>query len=104
MIGEVIIKEPVLAGDKYNQDVFVANSLIGSVIGKGGNNIKHIRENSGCSYVKIEPDRGQSIMLGGGRGLTNIRRLTLTGSLESFQKAIYLINQRINADRERNSR
>ncbi|KAI5957882.1 PBP2 [Candida margitis] len=104
MIGDVIIKEPVLAGDKYNQDVFVANSSIGSVIGKGGNNIKHIRESSGCSYVKIEPDRGQSIMLGGGRGLTNIRRLTLTGSLESFQKAIYLINQRINADRERNSR
>lgn len=104
MIGEVIIKEPVFSGDKYNQDIFVANSLIGSVIGKGGNNIKHIRENSGCTYVRIEPDRGQSIMLGGGRGLTNIRRLTLTGSLESFQKAIYLINQRINTDRQRNSR
>ncbi|KAG5420001.1 PBP2 [Candida metapsilosis] len=104
LIGEVIIKEPVLAGDKYNQDLFVANSSIGSVIGRGGNNIKHIRENSGCTYVKIEPDRGQSIMLGNGRGLTNIRRLTLTGSLESFQKAIYLINQRINADRERNIR
>ncbi|KAI5950669.1 PBP2 [Candida theae] len=104
MIGDVIVKEPVLAGDKYNQDLYVANSSIGSVIGRGGNNIKHIRENSGCTYVKIEPDRGQSIMLGGGRGLTNIRRLTLTGSLESFQKAIYLINQRINADRQRNTR
>ncbi|KAI5950284.1 PBP2 [Candida jiufengensis] len=104
MIGEVIIHQPVQTGDKFNQDVFVANSSIGSVIGKGGNNIKHIRENSGCTYVKIEPDRGQSIMIGGGRGLTNIRRLTLTGSLDSFQKAIYLINQRINADRERNTR
>ncbi|EDK46801.1 conserved hypothetical protein [Lodderomyces elongisporus NRRL YB-4239] len=103
LIGEVIIHPPLLAGDKYNQDVYVANSLIGSVIGRGGNNIKHIRENSGCTYVRIEPDKGQSIMLGG-RGLTNIRRLTLTGSLESFDKAIYLINQRINADRERNSR
>ncbi|KAI5963229.1 PBP2 [Candida pseudojiufengensis] len=104
MIGEVIVHQPVQTGDKFNQDVFVANSSIGSVIGKGGNNIKHIRENSGCTYVKIEPDRGQSIMLGSGRGLTNIRRLTLTGSLDSFQKAIYLINQRINADRERNTR
>ncbi|KAI3404968.2 PBP2 [Candida oxycetoniae] len=103
IIGEVIINPPVRSGDKYNQDIYVANSSIGSVIGRGGNNIKHIRENSGCSYVKIEPDRGQSIMLGG-RGLTNIRKLTLTGGIDSFQKAIYLINQRINADRERNAR
>ncbi|RLV96617.1 PAB1-binding protein 2 [Spathaspora sp. JA1] len=105
IIGDVITNPPIQAGpspDKFNQDVFVANASIGSVIGKGGNNIKHIRENSGCSYVKIEPDRGQSIMLGGGKGLTNIRKLTLTGSLNSIQMAIYLINQRINQDKERN--
>ncbi|EMG50322.1 RNA binding protein, putative [Candida maltosa Xu316] len=104
IIGEVITNPPVQAApDKYNQDVYVANSSIGSVIGKGGNNIKHIRETSACTYVKIEPDKGQSIMLGGGKGMTNIRKLTLTGSLNSIQTAIYLINQRINADRERNS-
>lgn len=105
LIGEVITHQPVQAGpEKFNQDVFVANSSIGSVIGKGGNNIKHIRETSACTYVKIEPDKGQSIMLGGGRGMTNIRKLTLTGSMNSIQTAIYLINQRINADRERNTR
>lgn len=105
LIGEVITHDPVQAGpDKFNQDVYVANSSIGSVIGKGGNNIKHIRETSACTYVKIEPDKGQSIMLGGGRGMTNIRKLTLTGSMNSIQTAIYLINQRINADRERNTR
>ncbi|EGW30566.1 uncharacterized protein SPAPADRAFT_63402 [Spathaspora passalidarum NRRL Y-27907] len=106
IVGDVITNPPIQAGpspDKFNQDVFVANANIGSVIGKGGNNIKHIRENSGCSYVKIEPDRGQSIMLGGGKGLTNIRKLTLTGSLNSIQMAIYLINQRINQDKERNA-
>ncbi|RCK64868.1 PAB1-binding protein 2 [Candida viswanathii] len=105
IIGEVITNPPVQAGpDKYNQDVYVANSSIGSVIGKGGNNIKHIRVTSACTYVKIEPDKGHSIMLGGGRGMTNIRKLTLTGSMNSIQTAIYLINQRINADRERNTR
>ncbi|CAI5760749.1 unnamed protein product [Candida verbasci] len=104
MIGEVIVKPAVQIGNgKFNQDIFVANSSIGSVIGKGGNNIKHIRTNSGCSYVDIEPDMGQSIMVKG-KGLTNIRKLTLTGTPESFNMAIYLINQRINADRERNAR
>jgi len=107
IIGDVITHNPVpLQGpnpDKFNQDIFVANANIGSVIGKGGNNIKHIRENSGCTYVRIEPDKGQSIMLGGGKGLTNIRKLTLTGSLQAIQTAIYLINQRIVVDKERNA-
>lgn len=106
VIGDVIVQPPVQVGgktDKFYQDVFVANANIGSVIGKGGHNIKQIRENSGCTYVKIEPDQRQSIMLGGGRGLTNIRKLTLTGSLQSIQIAIYLINQRIGTDKERNA-
>lgn len=105
MIGDVITSVPVPAGtgtDKFSEDVFVANTNIGSVIGKGGNNIKQIRESSGCSYVKIEPDQHQTIMLGRGRGLTSIRKLTLTGSINLIQTAIYLINQRIVADKERN--
>lgn len=105
IVGDVITNPPVPVpgnADKFNEDVFVANINIGSVIGKGGNNIKQIRENSGCTYVKIEPDQNQSIMLGGGKGLTSIRKLTLTGSINSIQTAIYLINQRINADKERN--
>lgn len=105
IIGDVITNMPVQISsspDKFTQDVFVANSNIGSVIGKGGNNIKQIRESSGCTYVKIEPDQNQSILLGGGKGLTNIRKLTLTGSYNSIQTAIYLINQRISADKERN--
>ncbi|CAK7905678.1 hypothetical protein CAAN1_14S04170 [[Candida] anglica] len=105
IVGDVITNAPVPAGtmpDKYNQDIFVANENIGSVIGKGGNNIKQIRLNSGCTYVKIEPDQHQSIMLAG-KGMTNIRKLTLTGSLQAIQMAIYLINQRIAVDKERNS-
>lgn len=105
IIGDVITQMPVQISsspDKFSEDVFVANSNIGSVIGKGGNNIKQIRESSGCTYVKIEPDQNQSILLGGGKGLTNIRKLTLTGSYNSIQTAIYLINQRISADKERN--
>ncbi|KAK6202836.1 PAB1 binding protein [Scheffersomyces amazonensis] len=106
IVGEIITNPPVQIGpnsDKFNQDIFVANANIGSVIGKRGNNIKHIRETSGCTYVKIEPDKGQSIMLGGGKGFTNIRKLTLTGSLQAIQTAMYLINQRIATDKERNA-
>lgn len=105
IIGDVITQLPVQVSsgpDKFNEDVFVANTNIGSVIGKGGNNIKQIRETSGCSYIRIEPDQNQSILLGRGKGVTNVRKLTLTGTYTSIQTAIYLINQRISADKERN--
>lgn len=104
MVGEVLTHPPISlgTGDKYNQDLFVANHSIGSVIGKGGNNIKQIRESSGCTYVKIEHDKGQTMLLGGGKGLVNMRRLTLTGSINAINTAIFLINQRINTDQERN--
>lgn len=105
IVGDVIANVPVQVStspDKFTQDVFVANNNIGSVIGKRGNNIKQIREISTCAYVKIEPDLNHSILLGGGRGMTNVRKLTLTGSFNAIQSAIYLINQRINSDKERN--
>lgn len=105
IVGDVITQVPVQVSttpEKFTEDIFVANTNIGSVIGKGGNNIKQIRESSGCTYVKIEPDQNQSILLGGGKGLTNVRKLTLTGSYNSIQTAIFLINQRISADKERN--
>ncbi|SGZ49029.1 CIC11C00000002196 [Sungouiella intermedia] len=105
IVGDVITQMPTQVSttpEKFTEDIFVANSNIGSVIGKGGNNIKQIRESSGCSYVKIEPDQNQSILLGGGKGLTNVRKLTLTGTYSSIQNAIFLINQRISADKERN--
>lgn len=105
IVGDVITQMPTqvsTAPERFTEDVFVANSNIGSVIGKGGHNIKQIRESSGCSYVKIEPDQNQSILLGGGKGLTNVRKLTLTGTYNSIQNAIFLINQRISADKERN--
>lgn len=105
IVGDVIKKMPVQVStnpEKFTEDIFVANTNIGSVIGKGGNNIRQIRESSGCTYVKIEPDQNQSILLGGGKGLTSVRRLTLTGSYNSIQTAIFLINQRISYDKERN--
>lgn len=105
IVGDVITNIPVQVSsnpDKFTQDVYVANINIGSVIGKGGNNIKQIREVSTCAYVKIEPDLNHSILLGGGRGLTSVRKLTLTGTYNAIQSAIYLINQRISLDKERN--
>lgn len=109
MVGNVVVGLPVSVPapahpDRVNQDVFVPRDAIGLVIGKRGNNIKHIREHSGCVYVKIEPDAGQSLTLGKGLGLTPVRKLTLTGSLGACQAATYLINQRIVADKERNDK
>lgn len=105
IVGDVITNGPVQISsnpDRFTQDLYVASGNIGSVIGKGGNNIKKIREISACAYVKIEPDLNQSILLGGGRGLTRVRKLTLTGTFNSVQSAIFLINQRISSDKERN--
>lgn len=105
-VGDVVVKTPIPiapSSDRYDQEIFVPDAHIGSVIGKRGNNIKHVREHSGCTFVKIEAQNRESLMLGGGKGMTPVRKLTLTGTASSLQTAIYLINQRIQTDRERNA-
>lgn len=104
MVGDVIVVAPIPTSpdsDRYHQDIFIQAANIGSVIGKHGNNIKHVREHSGCIFIRIEQENTQSLMLGGGKGMTPVRKLTLTGTMNSLQYAIYLINRRLRTDKER---
>ncbi|ODQ46046.1 hypothetical protein PICMEDRAFT_17282 [Pichia membranifaciens NRRL Y-2026] len=78
---------------KINQELFVPQKHIGLVIGRGGKNLKDIRQSTGC-YVKVNdevpgaPDR----------------KLTLIGNVYGIQNAIVLINNKIENEKLRQQR
>lgn len=76
--------------DKINQDIYVPQSHIGLIIGKGGKNLKDIRHNTGC-YVKVNDEVPGSTE----------RKLTLIGNAFGIQQAIVLINNKIEAEKQR---
>ncbi|KAF9194279.1 hypothetical protein BGZ51_000439 [Haplosporangium sp. Z 767] len=73
------------------QQIFIPNDMVGSVIGKGGSKINEIRQMSG-SHIKIaDPsDNGR-----------NERLVTITGTPESNQMAVYLLYQRLESEKAR---
>ncbi|KAF9297916.1 hypothetical protein BGZ74_009598 [Mortierella antarctica] len=75
------------------QQIFIPNDLVGSVIGKGGSKINEIRQMSG-SHIKISepPAHGST---------SNERLVTITGTLESNQMALYLLYQRLESEKAR---
>lgn len=73
------------------QQIFIPNDMVGSVIGKGGSKINEIRQMSG-SHIKIaEPQNNGS----------NERLVTITGTPESNQMAIYMLYQRLESEKAR---
>ncbi|KAF9581715.1 hypothetical protein BGW38_001164 [Lunasporangiospora selenospora] len=72
------------------QQIFIPNELVGSVIGKGGSKINEIRQMSG-SHIKINEPHGNS----------NERLVTITGTPESNQMAVYLLYSRLESERNR---
>ncbi|KAF9898743.1 hypothetical protein BX616_003662 [Lobosporangium transversale] len=73
------------------QQIFIPNDMVGSVIGKGGSKINEIRQMSG-SHIKIaEPQNNGS----------NERLVTITGTHESNQMAIYMLYQRLESEKAR---
>lgn len=78
---------------KINQDLFVPQKHIGLVIGRGGKNLKDIRQNTGC-YVKVNDEIPGSID----------RKLTLIGNVYGIQNAIILINNKIENEKQRQQR
>ncbi|KAF8936334.1 hypothetical protein EDD21DRAFT_412012 [Dissophora ornata] len=73
------------------QQIFIPNDMVGSVIGKGGSKINEIRQMSG-SHIKIaEPQNNGS----------NERLVTITGTQESNQMAIYMLYQRLESEKAR---
>lgn len=78
---------------KINQDLFVPQKHIGLVIGRGGKNLKDIRQSTGC-YVKVNDEV---------QGAAD-RKLTLIGNVYGIQNAIVLINNKIENEKLRQQR
>lgn len=60
--------------------IFIPNDMVGAIIGKGGNRINSIRQQSGCRIMIAEPDPN-----GGDR------LVTITGGTDGNQMALYLL-------------
>ncbi|KAI9208119.1 uncharacterized protein BJ171DRAFT_234765 [Polychytrium aggregatum] len=72
------------------QQIFIPNEMVGAIIGKGGSKINEIRQVSGCQ-IKIAE---------GSQGATE-RLITITGSPEGNQTALYLLYNRLEAEKVR---
>lgn len=85
-------------GQTLTQHIFIPNDMVGAVIGKGGTKINEIRQSSGSMIRINEPNEDQN---GVGSGALNSteRMVTITGTPENNQKALYLLYQRIEAER-----
>lgn len=74
------------------QQIFIPNDMVGCIIGKGGSKINEIRHLSG-SHIKIAEPHGN----------TNERLVTITGTPESNQMALYLLYSRLESERRKPS-
>lgn len=77
-------------GEELSQDVYIPNDFVGSVIGKGGSKIKDIRHLSG-SRVKISDPNPNNPE----------RLITIWGTPEGNETAIYLIHSLIESEKNR---
>lgn len=76
----------------FSQTIYVPDAFVGSVIGKGGNRITEIRQQSNAE-VRIRD------ALPG----TSERPVEITGMPENNRLAIYLIHQRIESEKRKNA-
>lgn len=70
--------------DLFEQRVLVSNPESSVIIGKGGNNVKNIRAESGCFVSLLKNDQGT---------ITQERVMTVKGSVEGVAKALQLVAQ-----------
>ncbi|CAO3610530.1 unnamed protein product [Cunninghamella echinulata] len=73
-----------------HQQIFIPNDMVGCIIGKGGSKINEIRHLSG-SHIKIADAHGN----------TNERLVTISGTPESNQMALYMLYSRIELEKNR---
>ncbi|KAI9317401.1 hypothetical protein BX666DRAFT_1936910 [Dichotomocladium elegans] len=79
-----------MMGASQAQQIFIPNEMVGCIIGKGGSKINEIRQLSG-SHIKIADPHGN----------TNERLVTITGTPESNQMALYLLYSRLESEKGR---
>jgi heterogeneous nuclear rnp K-like protein 2 len=75
-----------LPGQPLTQQIFIPNDMVGAIIGKGGAKINEIRHLSG-SVIKINEPQDNS----------NERLVTITGTQECNQMALYMLYSRLGA-------
>jgi heterogeneous nuclear rnp K-like protein 2 len=73
-----------LPGQQLTQQIYIPNDMVGAIIGKGGAKINEIRQLSG-SVIKINEPSDNS----------NERLVTITGTAECNQMALYMLYQRL---------
>ena len=79
-----------MPGQAITQQIFIPNDMVGAIIGKGGAKINEIRQLSG-SVIKInEPSEG-----------SNERLVTITGTQECNQMALYMLYSRLENEKHR---
>ena len=74
----------LIPGQPLTQQIFIPNDMVGAIIGKGGAKINEIRQLSG-SVIKINEPQDNS----------NERLVTITGTAECNQMALYMLYSRL---------
>ena len=74
----------VVPGQPMTQQIYIPNDMVGAIIGKGGQKINEIRQLSG-SVIKINEPQDNS----------NERLVTITGTQECNQMALYMLYSRL---------
>lgn len=80
----------VLPGQPLTQQIYIPNDMVGAIIGKGGAKINEIRHLSG-SVIKINEPQENS----------NERLVTITGTQECNQMALYMLYSRLESEKHR---
>lgn len=79
-----------MPGQPITQQIFIPNDMVGAIIGKGGAKINEIRHLSG-SVIKINEPQDNS----------NERLVTITGTAECNQMALYMLYSRLESEKHR---
>ncbi|KAL1799954.1 hypothetical protein ACET3X_000296 [Alternaria dauci] len=79
-----------MPGQPLTQQIFIPNDMVGAIIGKGGAKINEIRQLSG-SVIKINEPTDNS----------NERLVTITGTQECNQMALYMLYSRLESEKHR---
>ncbi|KAK5133051.1 hypothetical protein LTR08_008256 [Meristemomyces frigidus] len=80
----------MVPGQPITQQIFIPNDMVGAIIGKGGAKINEIRQLSG-SVIKINEPQDNN----------NERLVTVTGTQECNQMALYMLYSRLGESRDR---
>lgn len=80
----------MMPGQPMTQQIFIPNDMVGAIIGKGGAKINEIRQLSG-SVIKINEPQDNS----------NERLVTITGTQECNQMALYMLYSRLESEKHR---